>query len=247
MTAPTKNGVPNTVSFSGMDGAGKSTQIDDLRTHVMEKGLHVLVVRFWDDIAKLTRFREAAGSALFKGDHGVGTPSAPIIRRDKNVKSPLMTVVRLVVYFIDAISVRYAVKKAMQSNVDLVIYDRYIYDELANLPLSNPLIRLYVVLIMKLVPKPHISYLLDADPVKALARKPEYPLEFLYSCRRSYQDLSDLIGGFIIISPMSIEDVGRSILSHIRIKLSFRTPQQKSNDCIDQDINNIQQITPVNT
>lgn len=210
------NGNTSFVSFSGIDGAGKSTQIEALRMRMEEDGLRVLFIRFWDDIAKLTWIRESAGYAIFNGDKGVGTPYAPINRRDKNVRSSLMTGVRLLLYCVDAVSTRVAVKRALRSDANLVIFDRYIYDELANLPLSNPGIRAYVWLILKLVPKPDISYFLDVDPVKARARKPEYPLEYLYSNRQSYLTLSKLIGGFTVIAPMSIEEVGRSVLRNLR-------------------------------
>ena len=132
-----------------------------------------------------------------------------------------MTGVRLFLYFLDAISVRLAVEKALRSAADLVIFDRYIYDELANLTLRNPAIRAYVRLIMKIVPKPRISYLLDADPVKARARKPEYPLEFLHSNRQSYLALSNLVGGMTVIPPMPIEEVKREVLYHALRELSF--------------------------
>jgi nucleoside-triphosphatase THEP1 len=75
------------VSFSGIDGAGKSTQIEALRSRLEERGLKVLLVRFWDDIARLTGLREATGHRIFKGEKGVGTPSAPVNRRDKNITS----------------------------------------------------------------------------------------------------------------------------------------------------------------
>ena len=139
-----------------------------------------------------------------------------------------MTCVRLLLYFIDSISVRLAVEKALDSEADLVVFDRYIYDELANLTLRKPLIRTYVRLIMKFVPKPDISYLLDADPVQARARKPEYPLEFLHTNRQSYLDLCELVGGMTVIAPMPIREVERAVLRHARNKLSFRTPQRES-------------------
>ena len=82
---------PIFVSFSGMDGAGKSTQIQSLRTRLMEAGLRVSLITFWDDIARLTHLREVSGHTLFKGDKGVGSPDAPINRRDKNVRSAPMT------------------------------------------------------------------------------------------------------------------------------------------------------------
>jgi hypothetical protein len=67
---------------------------------------------------------------------------------------------------------------------------------------------------MNLVPRPDISYLLDADPIQARARKPEYPLEFLQVNRQSYLVLSDLVGGMTIIAPMQVEEVERAVLNY---------------------------------
>jgi thymidylate kinase len=121
------------VSFSGLDGAGKSTQIGALRTRLNEAGLRVLLLTFWDDVARLRRIREVSGHTLFRGDKGVGTPARPVNRRDKNVRSWYMTAVRFCLYFVDAISLRIAVAKALRSDAEVVIFDRYLYDELANL------------------------------------------------------------------------------------------------------------------
>ena len=92
-----------------------------------------------------------------------------------------MTCVRLCLYFLDAVVLRIVANEALHVDADLVIFDRYIYDELANLTLQNRAMRAYAKFIIKLIPKPHISFLLDADPVQARARKPEYPLDFLLS------------------------------------------------------------------
>ncbi len=209
------------VSFSGIDGAGKSTQIETLRSRVQEAGLRVMLITFWDDVARLTRVREVSGHTLFGGDKGVGSPDAPIVRRDKNVRSRLMTGVRLGLYFLDAVWLRIVIRKALRTPADLVICDRYIYDELANLELRTPAARIYVRLIMKLVPRPHVSYLLDADPAQAFARKPEYPLEFLYSSRASYLALSDLVGGMTVIAPMPAREVAGQVLKHALPLLSL--------------------------
>jgi thymidylate kinase len=221
MRALANKGATNFVSFSGIDGAGKSTQIEALRALFEQRGRRVVTIRFWDDISRLTWLRENAGHKVFKGDKGIGSPSAPINRRDKNVQSFPMTCVRLLIYFVDALSTRKAVKKALHSGADLTIFDRYMYDELANLKLQNPFIRTYVKLIMKLVPRPDISYLLDADPDKARARKPEYPLEFLHANRKSYLDLSTLIGGMTVIPPMPVQGVKRAVTGHALRELSL--------------------------
>jgi thymidylate kinase len=226
MSEQPSNGRTHFISFSGIDGAGKSTQIEALCDRLRQEGLQVRVIRFWDDIAMLKRFRESAGHTLFKGDKGVGSPSRPINRKDKNVRSWPMSLVRLFIYSVDAISTRLAVKKALSSAADLVIFDRYIYDELANLTLSNPITRFFVRLVMKVVPRPQISYLLDANPEMARARKPEYPLEFLHLNRRSYMTLVNLIGGITVVEPMPIPEVTQLIIVKTFRELSFQIPDR---------------------
>lgn len=200
------------ISFSGIDGAGKSTQIARLHASLLQAGLSVRVVSFWEDVATLTRFRERAGHALFGGDSGAGTPEAPINRKDKNVRSWIMTGVRLVLYLADAISLRLLIGRARGSGVDVLIFDRFIYDELANLELHQPAMQAYARAITRMVPKPDVSYLLDADPPAARARKPEYPLEFLEFSRKSYFRLNDCAGVFHVVRPMAADDVKREIL-----------------------------------
>lgn len=208
------------VSFSGVDGAGKSTQIEALRSAAERAGLRVRLIRFWDDVARLTRLRETSGHTLFKGDKGVGSPERPINRRDKNVRFWPMTCVRLFIYTVDAVSTRNAMAGALRSGADLVIFDRYLYDELANLTLTNPLMRMFVRLIMAFTPRPDVSFILDADPAAARARKPEYPIEFIRINRRSYMDLSRILGGMTIIPSIPIEDVKREILAHALVHLA---------------------------
>lgn len=198
------------VSFSGIDGAGKSTQIEGLRKRLQDAGLRVHVITFWDDVARLKGIRETTGHKLFKGEKGVGTPDAPVNRQDKNVQSWPMSVVRLGLYLVDALSLRSVVEKALRSGADFVICDRYAYDELANLKLQSAVNRAYARMILQLVPKPDIGYLLDADPVQARARKPEYPIDFLHKSRASYLQLSQM-AGMTVIAPMSIKDAQREV------------------------------------
>lgn len=213
------------VSFSGIDGAGKSTQIDALRDAAEQAGMRVRIIRFWDEVARLTGLRETSGHAIFKGDKGIGSPENPIHRRDKNVRSWPMSCVRLFIYTLDAVSTRFKVAEALASGADFIIFDRYIYDELANLNLRNPLMRAFVRAIAMLVPRPHVSFILDADPVQARARKPEYPLEFIYINRQAYLDLSRLLGHMTLIPPGPIGEVKREVL---RRALLDGLPQSKA-------------------
>ena len=192
------------VSFSGIDGAGKSTQISMLETCLYEAGLRSLLLTFWDDVVAFSRFREFCSHVFFRGDKGVGSPDRPIERKDKNVQSWPAMLIRLFFYLFDAAHLNIVMKKAKRNDVDVVIFDRYLYDELANLPLDRAFIAFYARFLLKLVPRPDIAYLIDADPAIARQRKPEYPYEFLERNRASYLTMNKIAKEMTIIAPSSI-------------------------------------------
>ena len=208
------------VSFSGVDGAGKTTQIDNLCAFLADQGIRYRVFRFWDDIASLTNIREGTGHRVFKGEKGIGSPERPINRRDKNVRGFPMTCIRMFLYFADALSTRRVFHRAMRSDVEFVIFDRYTYDELANMNLDNPVVRAYARFVMALVPRPDISFLLDADPDAARARKPEYPVDFIKLNRKAYFDLNRVVGGLTVVKPMAIKDAKRQVVGHVAALLN---------------------------
>jgi thymidylate kinase len=199
------------VSFSGIDGAGKSTQIEALQRHLQQLGLHSNLYTFWDNVVVFPRLREHMSFKAFKGDKGIGRPDEPISRRDKNVTSWYITAIRLFLYLLDAYSLRMAVRASYEAGVDFIIFDRYIYDELANLPLNHRLILLYVRLLLPRIPQPDIAFIVDADPEAAHMRKPEYPLEFVRKNRDSYIALSRMVRGMTVLSPLSVEETTAKI------------------------------------
>ena len=193
------------VSLSGIDGAGKSTQIHELESWLRQSGLRTRIVTFWDDVVVLSRVREFMSLRLFRGDQGIGSPEKPLNRRDKNVTSPPVTALRLLLYLADALSLQWSIRRLSAGKTDVVIFDRYIYDELANLPIDRPWARAFVWLVVRLVPKPDVTYVIDADPRRAWARKPEYPLEFLRRNRDAYLMLAQLAPDVTVIAPGSID------------------------------------------
>jgi len=192
-------------SFSGIDGAGKSTQIEELRDYLQRTGQSVSIYTFWDDVVAFSKLREGMSLSLFKGEKGVGSPDRPIRRRDKNVNSRFVVVSRLLLYTLDVVRLWSISHKTSTAADDVIIFDRYIYDELANLPLKRRLIRLYVRFLLRLTPKPDIALLIDADPEIACTRKPEYPLEFVRRNRVAYLELAKM-AGMTILPPASIEE-----------------------------------------
>jgi thymidylate kinase len=205
-----QNMSPVLVSFSGIDGAGKSTQIDRLSKRLREVGLTVSRITFWTEVAALRRFRESMSHRVFQGDRGVGRPGKPVKRRDKNIRAWYLTVLRCTLYLFDIVKLNFVVRSARRRSRDVVIFDRYIYDELANLSLENALTRKFIESLLTIVPKPDLPLVLNAEPATACTRKPEYPEAFLHTNRASFLDVAR-IAGLVVIDVKSIEETGLCI------------------------------------
>ncbi len=121
-----------------------------------------------------------------------------------------LTPVRLALYLLDAINLRRVVARARRSPAAVIIMDRYIYDELANLWPQTLLTSLFVRLIGALVPSPEVAFLLDADPEAAAVRKPEYPVEFMRRCRQAYLRLAPIVR-MQVVPPLPLEDAMRRV------------------------------------
>lgn len=191
------------VSFSGVDGAGKSTQIENLESVLAAAGYRTRRFAFWDNVVVGSRYREGFVHKVYKSQRGIGAPGQPVERRDKNVRRWYLTLMRHALYFADALHLVWVA--ARRRGADVVIFDRYIYDELANLPLSSSLTRAYIRLVAAIIPKPDVAFLLDADPDAARARKPEYPVEFMRHCRSAYKTLALLLRNLVLIPPLPLQ------------------------------------------
>ena len=201
------------ISFSGVDGSGKSTQIDNLRSALQAAGLTTSLLAFWDNVVVGVRYREGFVHKVYKSERGIGAPGKPVNRRDKNMRGWHLTLARHFLYLLDALNLRRVVaRERRKSGVDVVILDRYIFDELSNLNLANPLSRRFVKFVQALVPSPDIAYLLDADPAAAYVRKPEYPVEFMKKCRRAYFELAALLGTMTVIPALSLPEAKAAVL-----------------------------------
>lgn len=210
-TPQTARSQPVLISFSGIDGSGKSTQIEKLCARLSDAGLTVKQLAFWDNVVAFAGLRAGFSHKFLHSEGGVGAPETPVQRNDKNARTWYLSLARTVLYLSDALNLRRVVTRARRGNVDVIVFDRYIYDQLATLPLEHPLARAYTRWMLRFAPPPTVAYLLDADPEAARARKPEYPVDFLHQYRSSYLRLREL-AGLTLIDPMPPDEVHEAIL-----------------------------------
>jgi len=206
---------PLIVSFSGIDGAGKSTQIQKLREYLGAHGVAVKELAFWDNVVMFPRMRAGFSRRVLQSDGSIGTPEKPADRRDKNTQNAPLLLGRSVLHLFDVMNLRRIVNKAKAENSGVVIFDRYIYDQLAALPMQSWWARAFARVLLRVAPKPDLSYVLDADPEVARARKPEYPLEFMRKYRSSYLELRKM-ANLQLIQPGDVEQVHGAIVDYFR-------------------------------
>ena len=157
----------------------------------------------------------------------IGAPGKPAKRNDKNTQRWYLTIPRAMLFLTDAINLRRVYTRARKSNRDVIVFDRYIYDQLATLPLEKAWARAYARLLLKIAPRPDVGYLLDAVPEAALARKPEYPLDFLHKYRNTYLRLRDL-SGMALIDPATPDEVHAAITEKLRTTCSHVQQLEKA-------------------
>lgn len=221
--APVRSRTPILLSFSGMDGSGKSTQIEQLCSDLANAGFSVRRMEFWNNVVAFSSLRAGFSKRVLQSDGEVGTPEKPANRNDKNARKWYLIAGRHVLYFFDALKLRSVVRKLRQGKDDFIIFDRYLFDQLATLPLERSISRTYAKFLLKLVAQPDIAYLIDAVPEAARARKPEYPLDFMHHYRRTYLLLSQL-APLAVIPPLEIEEAHRAIIARLETRMQRPLP-----------------------
>ena len=223
--APAAAASPFLITFSGIDGAGKTTQIGHLTESLQKQGLRVLRLSFWDDVAVCSTLRAEAGDRAVDCAHANGTAPPPFAaKNNKHIRKWYLTAARSGLYILDVVRLRRLLASQQARNFDVVIFDRYIYDQVANVDSQSFPALAYCKALLKRAPAPDLALVLDASPSAAFARKPEYPLEFMIKNRQSFLRLRELVPQLIVVSAAKEEEVRSEIFSHIsRSRLAERT------------------------
>lgn len=156
------------VSFSGLDGAGKSTQVGLLENFFFKNGVDFATVHLLGE-----------GTTVLSKTHSMPGISHLISWLRKGSKFPILkdilTIFRLINVVIDS---RVTVRRESQRQTDIVIFDRYYYDVLFFIARDNPKFVSVCCFISKFfVPRPSFVLYFTADDHILLNRRPEHGTE----------------------------------------------------------------------
>jgi thymidylate kinase len=233
---------PFLISFSGIDGAGKTTQIEYLSAFLKEQRLRVLRLSFWDDVAVWSKMRAGVGDrSLDSGQANQTGENSFSPRNNKHVRKWYLSAARAGFYVLDVARLYRLLASEQVSTSDVVIFDRYIYDQIANIDSPSFATRSYSKMLLKQAPVPDLAFVIDASPDAAFARKPEYPLEFVHRNRKTFLQLQEIAPRLTIISQGEPEEVRSEIIFHIsqsrlaeRLSTEGKTEMLADNAVVEQ-------------
>lgn len=174
------------ICFTGMDGTGKTTNAQKLYNKLKQDGNKVVYLRTLSGDTVLRRFLGKLTQQVRKKTH-------------QNPYQPRKGgILRLWPLFsgIDAYLTYIWFKFLSFRNI--VIVDRYFYDEIAIMVCVDVLTEAKAWRILKIIPRPDVIFLFEAEAVTAHTRKPEHPIGFFIKQLQFYRNIAPLIGATIV-------------------------------------------------
>ncbi|MEM6805336.1 MAG: hypothetical protein AAF696_28320, partial [Bacteroidota bacterium] len=173
-----------TITFSGVDGAGKSTILEETRQMLTEKyRKEVVLLRQRPSILPIL-------SAYRYGKKAAEQRAANTLPRQGNNKSKISSLIRFLYYYTDYVLGQWYVYFKVNLKGHILLYDRYYFDYIvdskrANIILPPKLIKA----LYRPVFKPQLNFLLFADPDIILARKQELSKSEIVELTRNFRSL----------------------------------------------------------
>jgi len=157
-----KNNKPFLVSFSGIDGSGKTTHVDYLKNYLKRNNISYINYHTINDslinriLSKRSKKKEVSG------------------KKNYNKIKFINAFLRFAVCLFDVFYIRYKLRFRWRGKYQVVVFDRYFYDRIINTAYLRRLnsVKLFSSIIY-LAPKPHFPVYFKADVDELMKRKEE--------------------------------------------------------------------------
>lgn len=186
------------VTFSGLDGCGKSTHVEAAARYIESHGYRVRrLVSFDISLAGLaTMLREALPRR--RRDERLVSSTGHVIRRladdrtfAQDRRRSEVRIKRFFMYPVDSLVLAGWLLAQKVRGADAVVSDRYVYDRLVNLARPDGA---FARLLLALAPTPDVAVFLDVPPSVCRARREEHPEEYYASKYESYVQVAARFG-----------------------------------------------------
>jgi thymidylate kinase len=212
------------ITFSGLDGSGKSTLTEWLKETLEKDNQKVIVSHMYYDVGVFGTFRRLLEGTTVgnKGRTNAGREraQAPRARQKSILKRRIISLrykvvwnkqVRLLLYPIDVFIFLWYRFYVETLGKQILIMDRYFYDTLADVTENQKSNR--GRLLSWLAPTPDLPIYLEISPETAFARKGEFSVDRLNRRWLSYQKLTPWIPELVVLSAEQDPEITRHKLT----------------------------------
>lgn len=210
------------ISLSGLDGAGKSTLAEALRSRLEKNGVRAVIFHMNKDVglyAYLRNARDAVKSSFrsrpseSSADDRLRHPATGPDRPIGSAKAALLEVRRRIIW-----------NKSLRRWVDLgdlatfhlyrlyiekvrgrvLIMDRYFYDRMADI--ADGRRWRYLRWFSRITPAPDVAVFVEVSPEEAFRRKQEYSVESMTSRSATYKEIFSWVQGSVTLCNNDLEE-----------------------------------------
>lgn len=218
------------VTFSGLDGAGKSTLIDWLEGELERQHYPVTVLHMADGVGVYAFLRVARDSLQRLVHRGSGSgggadngrdsgrprwagppPSRGLVGLADRVRHAILwsKPLRRLLYPLDLLIflvIRFYVATVRGR---VLLTDRYFYDTLVDVADDGRWF--WVRLLERLTPAPDVPVFLDVSPEESYARKGEYSVDYLTRRSAAYRHIAPLVPSAVVLPNADLDDTRRAL------------------------------------
>lgn len=177
------------ITFSGVDGAGKSTVIDIVKLEIEKKiRKRVIVLRHRPSLLPIL-------SSWTKGREKAEKDASNSLPRQGKNFSIINSLFRFAYYYSDYLFGQFYVLFKYTLRGHIVLYDRYYFDFITDSRRSNIRLPKYIIkLAYRALIKPDLNFFLYADPNIILMRKQELDKQTIKYLTKDYLNLFGQLG-----------------------------------------------------